>query len=324
MRVCMRARDDCRFTWNICLRAQQVKIVNDFIKQLNQDQSKVKQMIMGAGKTTVVAPLLALMLADGKSLVMSVVPKALLEMSRTRMRETFSTIMVKRIYTLTMERSTDAGEPMVRSLRNAMQNRGIVVTTPTACKSVMLCYLESLGNINEAQQGTFRGQIEDVQARARSLGDILKIFKDGVMLLDEVDLILHPLKSELNFPMGEKHDLDVSEQGERWDLPIHLFDAIFCATAGRATSFEQRGMAVDILNRLSAVFEDGYKRRALQRLPHVTLLNPGYYHGTIKPILAEWAYLWLPLLCSAPVKDSTIPSSHPPSHPLATPSSHPL
>ena len=37
---------------------------------------------MGAGKTTVVAPLLALMLADGKSLIMSVVPKALLEMSR--------------------------------------------------------------------------------------------------------------------------------------------------------------------------------------------------------------------------------------------------
>jgi hypothetical protein len=39
-------------------------------------------MIMGAGKTSVVAPLLALILADGKSLVLSVVPKALVEMSR--------------------------------------------------------------------------------------------------------------------------------------------------------------------------------------------------------------------------------------------------
>ena len=61
---------------------------------------------MGAGKTTVVAPLLALMLADGKSLVLSVVPRALLEMSRKRMRETFSMIMQKRIYTLKFERST--------------------------------------------------------------------------------------------------------------------------------------------------------------------------------------------------------------------------
>ena len=38
--------------------------------------------IMGAGKTTVIAPLLALMLGDGESLVLSVVPKALLDMSR--------------------------------------------------------------------------------------------------------------------------------------------------------------------------------------------------------------------------------------------------
>ncbi len=40
---------------------------------------------------------MALMLADGSSLVMSVVPKALLEMSRTQMRETFSNIMTKRV-----------------------------------------------------------------------------------------------------------------------------------------------------------------------------------------------------------------------------------
>lgn len=50
------------------------------------------------------------------------------------------------------------------------------------------------------------------------------------MLLDEVDLILHPLKSELNFPIGAKFDLDGSERGERWSLPIHLIDAIFYAS----------------------------------------------------------------------------------------------
>ena len=47
-------------------------------------------MLQGAGKTSVVAPLLALILADGKSLVLSVVPKALVEMSRSRMRGTNS------------------------------------------------------------------------------------------------------------------------------------------------------------------------------------------------------------------------------------------
>jgi len=67
---------------------------------------QVRQLIMGAGKTTVIAPLLALMLADGKNLVLSIMPKALLEMSRSLMRETFSSIMVKRVYTLNFDRST--------------------------------------------------------------------------------------------------------------------------------------------------------------------------------------------------------------------------
>ncbi len=58
-------------------------------------QSVVKQMIMGAGKTTVVGPLLALMLADGKQLVTQVVPHALLEFSRSVMRSTFSCIVVR-------------------------------------------------------------------------------------------------------------------------------------------------------------------------------------------------------------------------------------
>ena len=281
------------FTWNIVLRDQQYRTVVDFISCLATGRSKVKQMIMGAGKTTVVAPLLALMLADGKSLAMSVVPKALLEMSRTRMRETFSTIMVKRIYTLTMERGTAVGPAMYRTLANAIRNRGIVVTTPVAVKSIALCYIENLGNVAEAKAGRFRGNLTEVQDRARQLSKILGLFRDGVILLDEVDLILHPLKSELNFPMGEKFDLDVTEQGERWGLPIHLLDAVFAAVSGTPTSFEQRGMAIDILQRLKVVFDEGFKKKALQRLPHVTLLNTQFYHDHVKPILAEWTFLWL-------------------------------
>lgn len=55
------------------------------------------------------------------------------------------------------------------------------------------------------------------------------------MLLDEVDLILHPLKSELNFPLGEKWDLDGSADGERWGLPIHIYDAFFYSEHGKVT-----------------------------------------------------------------------------------------
>lgn len=40
------------FVWNIQLRKKQVDIVNDFRDCLANDRSKVKQMIMGAGKTS--------------------------------------------------------------------------------------------------------------------------------------------------------------------------------------------------------------------------------------------------------------------------------
>jgi hypothetical protein len=259
------------FVWNIQLRQKQVEIVNDFRHNLANDVSKVKQMIMGAGKTSVVAPLLALIVADGKSLVLSVVPKALVEMSRTRMRETFAAIMVKRIYTLDYDRSTTVTPSMRRSLENAAANRGVVVATPTTLKSIMLSYIETLQQIREAKAiGGMRVKLAELTANAGELAKILALFKEGVMLLDEVDLILHPLKSELNFPIGDKFDLDGSDEGERWGLPIHLLDALFFSTTGRVSTFEQRGVALDILKRISSTIQQGIQGRHLQRLPHGT------------------------------------------------------
>ena len=56
--------------------------------------------------------------------------------------------------------------------------------------------------------------------------------------MDEVDLILHPMKSELNFPVGHKQELDLSPQ--RWQMPIHLLDGVFYAERGRmAVGFKQ-------------------------------------------------------------------------------------
>ena len=55
--------------------------------------------------------------------------------------------------------------------------------------------------------------------------------------MDEVDLILHPLKSELNFPIGPKEPLDLTRsskgsKGLRWEIPFHMLDALFYALEG--------------------------------------------------------------------------------------------
>ena len=124
----------------------------------------------------------------------------------------------------------------------------------------------------------------------RGACEVLQTFREAFFCW--MSMVL-PLEVQLNFPIGEKFDLDGAEQGERWTLPAHLIDAIFFHQCGRVTTFEQSGGALDILNRLGDAIDKGFEVRALQKLPHVTLLHPSFYHSTLKPILAEWSYLWL-------------------------------
>jgi hypothetical protein len=61
--------------------------------------------------------------------------------------------------------------------------------------------------------------------------EIFNIFRNSVEIMDEVDILLHPLKSELNWPLGVKAPLDFTQSqsgsGARWAIPSHLLDAIF-------------------------------------------------------------------------------------------------
>ena len=52
-----------QFTHNLLLRKAQVDLVREFVACVTKGEPLVKQMLMGGGKTTVVGPLLALMLA---------------------------------------------------------------------------------------------------------------------------------------------------------------------------------------------------------------------------------------------------------------------
>ena len=123
------------------------------------------------------------------------------------------------------------------------------------------------------------------------------MFKQGVMLLDEVDLLLHPLKSELNFPLGEKFDLDGSEDGARWNLVMHIMDAIFFTTSGRVSEFEYRGQAAQILQKLKGAIGNGLQQNALQRSPHLTLLDLDFYKDVLMPTLAECNFMVTATAC---------------------------
>ncbi len=150
-------------------------------------------------------------------------------------------------------------------LRTARNLRAVVASTPSAVKSFILKYLEICHILdlqhnlsNEKQEkmetrskiSTFFGrrpklnylnqltpaEIANLKEQAIICTQIFDIFRGSIEIMDEVDLILHPLRSELNWPLGRKAPLDFSLAsggfgiGIRWNIPAHLLDAIFCCS----------------------------------------------------------------------------------------------
>jgi hypothetical protein len=110
-------------------------------------------MIMGGGKTSVIAPVLALLLADGKRLVAQMVPDALLDHSMHEIQDKFRQIVRKDVLKFYFVRkSADESHADVlakyaahyRLLANARTARSVVCTAPACMKSLMLEYVDLL------------------------------------------------------------------------------------------------------------------------------------------------------------------------------------
>ena len=154
--------------------------------------SLVKQMIMGQGKTTVVSPLICLMLAQGEYLVVQCVPPALLQMSSGILRSTFASIIRKSVLTFECERATPGEVATQLKLEAARSKGSIVLTTPPCLKSMMLKFLENLLSLTDVHDT--RHAKRDLKPETKVWGEILHMMLEGVCIMDEVDWVLHPLK----------------------------------------------------------------------------------------------------------------------------------
>ena len=313
------------FTYSLMLRKSQVILVNKFMNALRNGKSMCHQMIMGAGKTTVVTPLLVLMLADGKQLVTQVVPHALLDFSRGVMREKFAAVVRKPVFTFQFDRGSPITRDLYLKLCKARDSKAVICATPTSVKSFQLKFVEMMRHLEEAKSGgrrtkgesggflsaftmssiarRFRDQsvIQEVKVDPEDVyycTEILKLFNSGVLILDEVDLILHPLKSELNWPIGQKDPIDFSRSrlgtGLRWEIQWHLLDCIFYFTQRKmSVAFKDSREAISILDNIANVIQQGVNQNYLQQTPHLVLLNKSYYHKQIKHLVARWQLLYL-------------------------------
>ncbi len=251
------------FCHGLLLRLSQVQLVRRLLSDMAEGKSVCHQMIMGAGKTTVVGPLLALLLANAKTLMFEVVPPALLDFSAGVLRERFSGVIMKPVFTFSFDRYNTVTPALLAKLQTARNLRAVVVSTPSSVKSFMLKFLEICHNLSrqksilleqkekKAVQTAFtqvrvmlglsgrktltsgeltKEEIEHQRSQAVLADRIFDVLRGGVEIMDEVDIILHPLKSELNWPLGAKEPLDFTRsrtfKGLRWSIPNHLLDAI--------------------------------------------------------------------------------------------------
>jgi hypothetical protein len=110
----------------LLLRASQVELVHKLLDEMHNNRSVCHQMIMGAGKTTVVGPMLAMLLAGRETLIFNVVPAALLDFSAGVLRERFSAAIRKPVFTFTFDRYNKVTPQLLSKLRTARNLRAVV------------------------------------------------------------------------------------------------------------------------------------------------------------------------------------------------------
>ena len=150
--------------------------------------------------------------------------------------------------------------------------------------------------------GGDRSAGEELRLQLGSCVEILGVLRRSVLLLDEVDLVLHPLKSELNWPLGDKVALDFTEEtelhdrpGMRWRLPFFLLDALFFASSGviSVVDLSDNPAAGPILKQIKSVVTTGLVEQLLQAAPHLLLLSKEFYQTKLQPLLASWLVIFI-------------------------------
>ena len=81
----------------------------------------------------------------------------------------------------------------------------------------------------------------------------------------------------------------------RWELPIHLLDALFFTRLSRSAlqSFRPDPHALRVLRSLGAALEVGSRAHQIQSTPHSVLLSRQFYNQKLRLLVGEWALCWL-------------------------------
>ena len=164
------------------------------------------QLNMGEGKSSVIVPIVAVVLANGDQLVRVIVPKPLMAQTLHVLADRLGGLTNRRIYYVPFSRSLEVNDQKVASLRQIMleciRERGVLVVQPEHVLSLKLVRVEKQ-----------LSQAEDDRVAHLLLGLQRWLHSHSRDILDESDEILD-VRSQLIFTIG--HQQHVEGSPERW------------------------------------------------------------------------------------------------------------
>ena len=164
------------------------------------------QLNMGEGKSSVIVPIVAVVLANGDQLVRVIVPKPLMAQTLHVLADRLGGLTNRRIYYIPFSRSLEVDDQKVACLRQIMleciEEHGILVVQPDHVLSLKLVSVEK--QLSQAEDDRVAHMLLKLQRWLHSHS------RD---ILDESDEILD-VRSQLVFTIG--HQQHVEGSPERW------------------------------------------------------------------------------------------------------------
>ena len=184
----------------IRVRQNQAKLIFEMtaISETGEHKNLITQLIMGGGKTSVLASILLVILAKPNRLAVFIPPSTQFDTLRNNLKTTQHAYFFQELIPIEIARSEfslSKLQEVYQDLVEAQKKRWAVLIKKETVQSFAL----------ELQSSLYKAQ--DLE-KIRILRDIVKIFQSsGHAIFDECDLQLNPMQ-EVNFTVGVKKQID--------------------------------------------------------------------------------------------------------------------
>ena len=204
-------------------------------------------MNMGQGKTSVITPMVACVLADRKKLTRLLVPKALLSQTAQILQLRLGGLLGREVTHIPFSRRTPTTHQHIQEYRNLhehmMQSAGVMLAIPEHVLSFKLCGLQRVsdGKVSEAYRMVVIQRWMD------------RVCRD---ILDECDFTL-ATKTQLIYPSGAQ--LAVDGHPHRWKVAETILSLVAHHLRDLAQKFPQ---SIDVIDRAVTEFPVVYFLRS--------------------------------------------------------------